>query len=156
MDRPNETIEKDNELADFTDRLLDGKIDRSASTSDEDLLRLERTILRLTDAFPKETLEEAQSKQMLVRLKARMRREEEEKAANPSIWKRLFDLQSNPQMGLLFAVAAVVVLALVVFPSVQPPGSAVTGTALSGAGLFTTAGLVIGILVIFYWISRRK
>jgi membrane-bound ClpP family serine protease len=155
MYQPNDHIEKDNELADFTDRLLDGSIDRTASSSDEELLGLEKTILRLTDAFPPETLEDAKAKQMLVRLKARNRREEEELAAKPSFWKRLFNFQSNPQVGLLLAAVAIVVLVVISLPTVQPPGSAISGTAFSGTSVVTAVGL-IGVLLIFYWMSRRK
>lgn len=144
------------ELTDFTDRVLQGKVDRTASNSDEELFKLEETILRLADTFPPEPLEDAKAKQMLVRLKARMRREEEEQAARPSLWKRLFDFQSNPQVALLITVAAVVMLAIIVLPSVeQPVGSSVSGTAFSGTSLFTVVGLA-GVLVLLYWVSRRK
>jgi hypothetical protein len=154
MYRQDETTKNDNELADFTDRVLQGKIDHNASSSDGELIGLEKTILRLTNAFPSDPLEDAKSKQMLVRLKARMRREEE--AAKPSFWKRLFDLQSNPQVGLLVVAAMVVVLLVVSLPSIQqPPGSSVSGTSISGTSLFTVLGLA-GVLVIIYWISRRK
>lgn len=156
MHRPNETTDKDNELADFTDRLLDGKIERSASNPDEELLSLEKTILRLSDSFPPPTVDEAKTKQMLVRLKSRMKREEEQAAAKPSIWKRLFDLQSNPQMGLIFAVAAVVILAIVVIPSMRSPADpSMVGTATTGTGILTALGLG-GLLLIVYWLSRRK
>lgn len=156
MYQQNEPTKKDNELAEFTDRMLQGRTDRAASSSDQELLSLEKTILRLADAFPQEALEDAKAKQMLVRLKARMRREEEEQAAKPSFWKRLFDFQSNPQVGLLIAVAAVVMLVFVSLPAVQqPPGTSISGTALSGTSLFTVVGLA-GVLIVLYWISRRK
>lgn len=156
MYQTNKTSPKDKELADFTDRVLQGRVDRTASNSDEELFKLEETILSLADTFPPEPLEDAKAKQMLVRLKARIRREEEEQAARPSVWKRLFDFQSNPQVALLITVAAVVMLAIIVLPSVeQPVGSSVSGTAFSGTGLFTVAGLV-GVLILLYWVSRRK
>ena len=156
MYQPNDNNKKDNELADFTDRVLEGKSALTASNSDEELLGLEKTILRLTDAFPPEPLDDAKVKQMLVRLKARARREEEERAAKPSFWKRLFDLQANPQVGLLVAVAAVVVLVVISIPAVQDPtGSPMTGTAFGGSNLFTVLGLV-GVIILIYWISRRK
>jgi len=156
MYQTNKTSPKDKELADFTDRVLQGRIERTASTSDEELLGLEGTILRLTDAFPPEPLDDAKAKQMLVRLKARVRREEEEQAAKPSLWKRLFDFQSNPQVALLITVAAVVMLAIIILPTVeQPSGSSISGTALSGTSFFTVAGLA-GVLIVLYWISRRK
>jgi len=156
MYQPNETTKKDNELADFTDRVLQRKTDITASHPDEELLSLEKTLLRLNDAFPPEPLEDTKVKQMLVRLNARARREEEEAAAKPSIWKRLFDFQSNPQVGLLVAVAAVVVLVIVGLPSVQEPtGPSISGTAASGTSLFTVIGL-FAVLFVFYWISRRN
>jgi len=73
MDQRNQSTQQDNELADFVDRLLDGK-KTPASTSDAELVGLEKTLLRLNDAFPPEELDEAKSRQMLTRLKARMRR----------------------------------------------------------------------------------
>ncbi|HMV29327.1 MAG TPA: hypothetical protein PKE23_08075 [Anaerolineales bacterium] len=154
MDQRNKSIQQDNELADFVDQLLDGK-NPPASTSDEELVGLEKTLLRLNDAFPPETLDEAKSKQMLARLKTRMRREEEEKAAKPSFWSRLFDLQANPQVGLLIA-AAVVVFVIVSFPAVvQPSGSAVSGTASSGGSMYVGLGL-LALLFIVYLVSRKK
>ena len=155
MYQKNESTEKDIELADFADRLLKGRSEFPASTSDEELLSLKKTLLRLNDAFPPEPLEDAKAKQMLVRLKARVRREEEEQAAKPPFWKRLFDLQSNPQVGLLVAAVVVVVLLIVGVPAVQPSGGSISGTAFSGTNFFTALGL-IAILLVFYWISRRK
>ena len=155
MDQRDKSTQQDNELADFVDQLLDGK-NPPASTSDEELVGLEKTLLRLNDAFPPETLDEAKSKQMLTRLKARMRREEEEKAAKPSFWSRLFDLQANPQVGLLIAAAVVVVFVIVSVPAVvQPSGSAVSGTASSGGSMYVGLGVLV-LLFIVYWVSRKK
>lgn len=155
MLQSNDNIEKDNKLADLTDRILKGRTDPPASTTDEELLGLEKTILRLTEAFPPEPVDDAKVKQMLVRFKARVRREEEEQAAKPSFWKRLFDFQSNPQVGLIFAVAVVLLLVIINVPDVQSPGSSISGTAISSTNLYTILGLV-GVLIIFYWFSRRK
>lgn len=155
MNQKNESIEQDNELADFADRIINGRMEFPASTSDDELLSLERTLLRLSNAFPPDPLDDAKTKQMLVRLKARAKREDEEQAAKSSFWKRLFDLQSNPQVGLLIAAAAVVVLVIVSLPTVDPSGNSVSGTAFSGTSLFTALAL-IGVLLVFYWFSRRK
>jgi hypothetical protein len=160
MQRQTET-QKDDRLADFTDRLLGGETTPTASTSDEELLSLEKTLLRLNHALPPERLEEAGVGQMLARLKTRVKREEAELAARPPFWKRFFDFQSNPQVGLLIGVAAVVVLILVSLPGIPFPGSSITGTAgaepsaiSSGTNLFA-AGLVL-VLLILYWFTRRK
>ena len=125
---------------------------RSASHADDDLLALEETILRLNSSLPSDSLNDAEVKQMLVRFKARVRREEQ--AARPSFWKRLFDFQANPQMGLILAVVVVVLLILVI-PAFPLGTSTVTGTASSSGGLWTALGL-ISVLLFIYWFSRRK
>lgn len=143
---------KDNQLADFADQVLEGKMKRSASHADDDLIALEETILRLNSSLPSDSLNDAEVKQMLVRFKARVRREEQ--AARPSFWKRLFDFQANPQMGLILAVVVVVLLILVI-PAFPLGTSTVTGTASSSGGVWTALGL-IGVLLFIYWFSRRK
>ena len=154
MKQPDENNEIDNQLADFTDRLLKGRTEDPASISDEELLSLERTIVRLTDTFPSEPLEDAKVKQMLVRLKARAKREEEQ--VKPSFWKRIFDFQSNPQVGLLIGAVMIVILIFISIPFSNTHISSLSGTAASGGGnLFVAIGLVC-ILVIIYWSSRRK
>lgn len=145
---------KDDQLAEFADQVLNGKLDRAFS-SDEELLRLEETILRLKHTLPPNTPNEAASKQMLARLKARMEREE--RTAKPSFWKRLFDFQSNPQIGMIMAVVAVIVLVVISAPLFTSPGSSVTGTASSTSG---NTPLILGIagvfLLVIFWLARRK
>jgi hypothetical protein len=154
MDRPIEHNDKDTELADFTDRLLNSKADQTASNPDEELRGLEKTILRLSGAFPPKPLDDASVKQMLVRLKARERREEE-RNSKPSFWKRFFDFQSNPQVGLIFAAAAVVALVVISLPSLGMSDPSTAGSAGSGATSWIVIGLA-GVLLVIYWISRRK
>lgn len=144
---------KDDHLAEFADQVLDGKNRQTASTSDEELLSLERTILRLRDAHPSDSLSEAKIKRMLVRFKSRLRREEQ--TPKPSFWQRLFDFQSNPQVAMILAVAAVLILAVVSLPLLTPSGGSVTGTASNMNTTFFAVGL-IGLLLIVYWFSRRK
>lgn len=153
MNQKKESIDTDTRLADFTDRLLGGETAPAASVSDEELHRLEQTVLRLTHTFPPEPQMDARAKQMLVRFKGRVRREEAQ-TVKPSIWKRLFDFQSNPQNGLLFAAVMVLVVAVVALPFLQSPGSAVTGSALTGGNFYIVAGLVL-VLLIVYWFSRK-
>lgn len=155
MHQSKENNKKDIELADFTDRVLGAEQDKTASTTDVELLSLENTILRLAETFPQEILTDAKAKQMLVRIKAGARRTEEEQAALPSFWKRLFDFQSNPQAAMLIAVAAVMVLVIVNLPASQNSDSSMAGTSFSVSSLFPALG-VVGILLVLYWISRRK
>lgn len=155
MSQPNEhtDTQKDDRLADFTDQVLAGKPPQPASHLDEELGGLEKTILHLSDTFPPETLNEAAVRQRLVRFKARVRREDQN--AKPSFWKRWFDFQSNPQVGMILAAVAVMILLVIGIPALQPPGSSTMGTAFSGGTFFIGLGL-IGILLVIYWITRRK
>ena len=156
MSHSTENFEKDNELADFTDRLLNSKLDDIGSNADDELVGLKKTILRLNHAIPPDSLEDARAKQILVQVKARARREKADQAPQPSFWRRLFDFQANPQVGLLMAVVAVLVVAIVSLPLIQTPGSAIAGTAFSDSGLFPAMAAVVAILFVLYWISRRK
>ena len=144
---------KDNQLADFADKALQGKINQSASISDAELVRLEETILRLKNTLPSNSPDAATTKQMLVRLKARMKREEESEKI--PFWKKLFNFQSNPQVGMILAIATVIILAVVTLPSLELGGNSVTGTANSTNSIFVVGGL-IGAILIVYWIFRRK
>lgn len=154
MRQKDEHTEKDDQLADFTDRLLDGSPNPApASTRDEELLKLEQTLLRLSNAFPPEPLEESTARQMLARFKARARKEE--RAAKPGLWRRLFDFQSNPQVGLILAGFAALVLAVVILPGSDVSSSSVSGTASAGVSMAAIAGFV-AILLFAYWWSRRR
>ncbi|MFN3492131.1 MAG: LPXTG cell wall anchor domain-containing protein [Anaerolineales bacterium] len=145
---------KDNQLADFADQVLQGKMNQPASSSDLDLLRLEETILRLKQTLPTETPDAVKTKQMLTRLKARIKREEE--AASAPFWKKLFNLQSNPQIGIILMVAMMLILAIVSVPSLELSASeTITGTANNSSNLFIGGG-VVGLLLLLYWIFRKK
>ena len=155
MDQINEkhNPQQDDQLADFVDQVIKGKMKTSASNPTDDLFGLEETILRLNSSFPQDPLDEASIKQMHVRLKARMRREEQ--SVKPSFWKKWFGVEVTPQLGLAFAVLAVVVVALINSPSFTLSGSATTGTASTPVNLFVAAGLA-GVFFILYLFMRRK
>lgn len=153
MYRSKENLQNDIELADYADRLLNGGADQPASTSNEELLSLEKTLLRLADSIPPKPLDEEKANQMLTQIKSRARREEE--PVKQSFLKRLFDFQSNPQIGLLAAVAAVVVIAIIGLPAPTSSDLPLTGTAFSGSSLVPILG-VMAVLFVLYWISRRK
>ncbi len=143
----------DDLLAEFTDQTLDGNADQAASSPDPELFRLEETVLRLRRAFPPASVDDASRKQMLVRLNARMKRGE--KTEQPSFWKRWFDLRSSPQAGMVLAAAVVVALMVLVIPLLTSTGSSVSGTAGNPGGSLIAVGL-ISILLLVYWIARKK
>lgn len=155
MDQTNERSnpQQDDQLADFADQVLKGKLKSSASPSTDDLFGLEETILRLNSSLPQDTLDEATVKQMHVRLKSRIRREEQN--VKSSFWKKWFGREFSPQLGLAFAVLAILVVVLVSTPFLTPSGSPTTGTAFAPVDFFVVAGLA-GVLFVIYWITRRK
>ncbi len=155
MDQTNEhsNPQQDDQLADFTDQVLKGRLKSSASPSTDDLPGLEETILRLNSSFPQKPLDDATVKQMHVRLKSRIRREEQNEKT--SFWKKWFGRESTPQLGLAFAVLAILVVALVSSPSLRNSGSSSTGTASTPVNLFVAAGLA-GVFFLLYWFTRRK
>lgn len=140
-------LNKDNQIADFAD----GK--RSASSTDPELVHLEETILRLKRNLPTTGPDSATAKQMLVRLKARIKREEE--MPKVPFWKKLFDFQANPQIGMILAVATILILAVVTIPSLQSGDGTVTGTASNTNNIVIVGGLVI-LILLTYWFARRK
>jgi len=149
----NSDIQQDDEVANFADQVIQGKRNEPASHLTDELAGLEETILRLNSSFPQKPLDDATVKQMHVRLKARIRREEQN--VKPSFWKKWFGRESTPQLGLAFAVLAILVVALVSGPSLTNVGSSTTGTASTPVNLFVVVGLAGAVLVIF-WIMRRK
>ena len=155
MDQTNEqpNPQQDDQLADFVDQVIKGRMKISASNQTDDLSSLEETVLRLNSSFPQDPLDEASIKQMHVRLKSRIRREEQ--SVKPSFWKKWFGVEITPQLGLAFAALAVVVVVLVSSPSFTTSGSTITGTASTPVNLFVAAGLA-GVFFVLYWFTRRK
>jgi hypothetical protein len=157
MTDTNKKFSQDEELSDFTDRVLKGQMKNIASDSDEELRGLEETILRLHSNMPSSALEESTKKQMLVRLNARIRREKEQ-PQRKSFWASLFGTTSSrPKFALAIGVMAVLITAVILSPSLGNGGSSTTiGTALnSGSSIFILLGLVLVIIGIL-WSTRRK
>ncbi|MCZ2128163.1 MAG: hypothetical protein LC099_10370 [Anaerolineales bacterium] len=146
MNQRNESVEMDNQLAEFSDRILNDEETARAEGLTGELADLEKTVLRLNAAASQEALNEAQSKRMLLRLKERMRREQEEKAP---FWKRFF----NPQFGFLVVAAALTLFLVVNAPAVVNPD--LSGTATSKSGVYVAAG-VLTLFMAAYWLMRKK
>lgn len=155
MDQINEQFnpQQDNQLAEFADQVMQGKLNRPASSLTDELPGLKETILRLSNGFPPNPLDDAAIKQMHVRLKARIRREE--KAARPSFWKKWFGRDVSPQLGLAFTILAVLIVFFVSTPSLTAPGSTTTGTASTPVN-FIGAAVLAAVLFVVFWVTRRK
>jgi hypothetical protein len=146
---------QDIRLADFTDRILEGKASEVEADVDEELLGLEKTVLRLNQAFPVVSLDEAAVKQMQVRLNARMRRERQE--TKQPFWKKWFEPQFRLQFGMILIMMALVIV-IVIFPiSSTPVGSSMNATALTptqGSIALALTGVVF--VLLWIWIKRRR
>ncbi len=139
----------EDQLADFTDRVLAGKTAALASPSDPELRQLEETALRLSQAFPGRTPDEKTSKHMLADFKSRLRRRD---ASRPA-WQ---SQQTRRQIGLALAGAAILVSLVILVPFLTTGGGSTQGT----AGLQPlNIGLLIGlgvVLILALWLVRRK
>ncbi len=137
-------------LADFTDRLLDGKTPVSASASDEELRALEETLMRLNHVFPKELLDEKTRKHLENNFKVRARK------ASPAPSGFAWWSQRSRQRVILIFAAIVIMAIFIVTPFLSSGAGNVQGTAgfqTQGIALFVILGVVI---VSFIWLGRRK
>jgi hypothetical protein len=157
MTDTNKKFLQDEELSDFTDRVLKGQMKNTASDSDEELRGLEETILRLHSNMPSSPLEESTKKQMLVRLNARIRREKQQPQSR-SFWASLFNATpSQPKFALAIGVIALLIAAVIVGPSLTGSGgSTVIGTAFSGSNSFILPAILLGLIVLILWLKRKK
>lgn len=153
MNRPRHTLKsnQDDRLADFTDDVIEGHVQQSASNVDEELLLLEETVLRLKTTYPPVTLDEARVKQMHVRLKHRIKREKQE--ADQPFWKKWF---SSPQIRIAAGALCLLIIFVLVFPLIPAAGSSTTATALTPAQRPLVAAGLAGVILLILWIKRRK
>lgn len=153
MSRSNQFLKSnlDDRLADFADQALAGRVQQPASHSDGELLPLEETILRLKNAYPPDPLDEARVKQMLVRLKSRIRREVKE--TEQPFWKNWL---TRPQARMAVAALGVLLLLALAFPFLTASGSSTPAAALTPSlGVYAAAGLAV-VIVVILWTKRRK
>jgi hypothetical protein len=153
MSRPNQNLKsnQDDRLAEFTDEVLEGRMQQPASNADEELFLLEETILRLKNAYPPVSLDESRVKQMHVRLKNRLRRETQDD--EQPFWKKWL---ARPQVRLAAGVLGLLLVFVLASLLLTKAGSSTTATALTSAqGKFVAAGLVV-VMMLFLWIKRRR
>ncbi len=146
-DTPLPSRNLDDQLADFTDRVLAEKT--AALASDPELRQTEEVILRLKQAFPEQALEEKTVKRMQADFKSRLRK------ANPARpgWQ---SRQTRQRIGMALAAAALLVAFLILTPFLFTGSGNVQGTAgLEPQSLGLLAGLAV-ILVLAIWLIRRK
>lgn len=157
MTDTNKKFSQDEELSNFADEVLKGQMKTTTSDSNEELKKLEETILRLHNTMPSSPLAESTKKQMLVRLNARIRREKEQ-PERKSFWASLFDGRQSPlQFVTAMGVIALLIVAVVVSPVLGTDGSSTTvGTALTASRNILLPAILLGLIAIILWIKRKK
>lgn len=159
MKKINRESEIEKKLVDFTDRVLAGKSGQPESNADEELRRLEETILRLKRALPRTESDEAAMKQLDSRLMARLR--QEKKSLALPFWHKWFGWvwrrgQFRPLAAVavsLLVLAAVAVISVLLFPVSSPSVSASElGDTRAAIAVIALTGLILALV----WVNRRK
>jgi hypothetical protein len=159
MKQTKKNTEKDNQLADYTDRVLAGRSRQPESRADEEMRTLEETILRLKRVLPQAEMNEASVQGMESRLMARIRQERRGMAV--PFWQKWFGWNGKygrfrPQVAVaagLLVLAAFAILGALAFPA---NGSSVVAAAFSKAPAILTAIALAGLIILLVWIGRRK
>jgi hypothetical protein len=141
---------QDDLLAEFTDRLLEGKADQAASSPDAELRGLEETVLRLNRAFSKGALDASSARGLQSDFQARVRKEN--RAQQPA-WR---SRQSRQRFGLLFAGIAILIVVLVITPLLPVDNGNILGTAGTQLPVIGAAVVLVALLLLALWLARRK
>ncbi len=146
------TPNQDDLLADFTDRVLAEKTAALASSSDAELRGLEQTTLRLTQVFPKATVDDKTVRRMQADFKSRMRK------ANSSSRSVAWQSQRTRQrFGLALIAVAIIVAVFLITPFVISGNGSLTASAgLQNESLVGLLIVLAGVLLFIFWLGRRK
>jgi hypothetical protein len=140
----------DDELADFTDAVLEGKASGASLSADTELKALQETVLRLDRAFPQGDLETQQIRRLQAEFQSAARKEA---AAPQPAWKAQYTRQR-----MVLAVAAVSLFAALCL--VLPYVPAGTGGVEGSAGLQSSLPVLLAavglIAVLVIWLRRKK
>ncbi len=151
MSQPNSTKPNpDDLLADFTDRVLDGKTSILASPVDGEVRGLEETVLRLNQALPQQALDEKTIRRLQADFKTRARKAN---ASSKPVWQ---SQQSRQRLVLVFAAIAILAVIFIALPFLMLGNNSTQATAglqPGGAILLIAAGCIIAFLI---WQGRRK
>lgn len=149
----------DDALAEFTDQVLKSHLpdDPQPAGADDELRRLQRTVLHLHGAIDTSAPDPAMQR----RIRTNLRREwERQHADRPSIVSRLRLLFTPaPRPALAFSLVCLVVALLAVALALLPPGTIpLTGAAGSGGGNWPAlaAGLLVALAALIYILRRRS
>lgn len=168
----NKNRQLDNQLADFTDMLLNQNAgsEIEVESHNQELLELQKTVLRLAHAFEDEAINETVTRRIKSGLLAEWPntiRGKTKKRTQQPWWERIFSgfpsrksFRNRRAYGLAYATLAAILIFVVLsifFPEFVT-GNHLTGTAL-GEGIPLQALLTLGIIVVglvVYWLFQRK
>jgi hypothetical protein len=158
----------DDEIADFTDRLLsqspDSAVQGDPQKGAEELVRLQQTVLQLKQAAPNQSPPPSLVARLRLAILSEYRRmqnsTEQVNRAQPgahSFWKKLVDgFRQQPRrlsMGLTVVTVAALAITLLFFPSDQSlPATA----GLTGYRFWGVLGLGAVCVAIVVWLLREK
>jgi hypothetical protein len=148
MSEPNQTKPTpDDLLADFTDRVLDGKTSVPASPPNSELRGLEETVLRLKQTLSQEVPDLKKLRHMQANFRTRVR-----KADSPTIpaWQFL-----RPHRNLALAFTVALAILLIAFPFLLLKNGPVQGTAGFEPRVAILLAGVVCVIVLLIW-ARRK
>ena len=159
MTNPNPTREQNEWLADFADRILEGRpADPSVAGSDPEMQALAHVLLRLNRAVSAKDPEAAVAKRMHGQILRKWRQEEQNKTNS---WIEMLRLNwlvpsRRRQVGWTLAVIAVAGVLFLSFQVLAPGTGSMTATAgldLQGIFLWFIPLLAVVAMV---WLLRRK
>jgi hypothetical protein len=153
----------EDQLADFTDNILSGKIDNTDETPltpDPELRALEHTALRLKNAF----YEDGPSDVVIKRMRNNIVRQWQQKEMKKSLpfWKKWMgpsqkwqSQRSRRRLSMAISLSLLIALMLVSIPllngnSTDQPATSVQALNISLVVVFS------GLILLAIWISRRK
>lgn len=151
MTQPKQPIqEPDDLLADFTDRVLDGKTTVLASPTDVELRGLEETVMRLKQSLPHEIPDEATLKHLQADFRSRTR--SADRSPRP-VWQ-----SQQSRQRLILAFTAIVILAAIFIgiPFLLSESGGVQGTAGLQPQSILAVVAVGCVIILLIWLGRRK
>jgi hypothetical protein len=150
MTQPTAPNRKDDELADFADRLLNQADSGAPLSADAELRGLQETVARLHRTFEGETPDAETLRRMQANLESAVR---EKTLANRPAWK---SQRSRQRMILGFASLAIFAALLFVLPFLPSGAGGVEGSAglrFSIPAVLAALGLIV---LLFVWLNRRN
>jgi hypothetical protein len=149
LKHPQENL--DDLLADFTDRVLDGKNTGYTSSVDDEMRGLEETILHLQQTLPHEPLDNASLRRLQADFKSRTR---SAKRASRSSWQ---SRQSRQRWTLAFVSIAILAAIFIAIPlSITDGGNLQATAGFQPQSILLVLFAAGGIIALFIWLRRHK